>query len=536
MKHRELIVDDRHTHGDEESWVESGTWDEELAAEADEELHQSLGRRLAAKLGTAYGISVLAHVGVLVILGLIVIAAPPPQAKAVVIAGIEKTLEPYDPEIEKQDQKQPEVPLPPSETEPVVMIEEPVDVSQEPLGEPNNASNKDRADVSLSDLNGLAGGPPAGMRGRLTGLDRFRGDPNGRPPSEDAVDAALRWLKRHQSPDGRWDSDAWQQSCAEGGCQAGDTGHDKGGSHYDVGLTSLALLAYTGHGNSHRFGVFKRTVASALRWLRAQQQADGSLGFHEAGDHGGMYNHALATMALAELYGTSRDFTLRRAAESAVAFCLKAQNPNLGWKYRLKQGKNDTSVTGWMVLALKAAKTAGLEVPPQAFEDANRWFHRATNTRGEAGYEGPSGGSAMLAGNERFSPSPTMTAVSVVCRVFGGERLSTAALRDGSKVIASELPEWSPNKLNYYYWYYGTYALFQFAGPRWDAWSKAMLGALLPNQKSGGCHDGSWEPAGEWCVAGGRVYAVALNALTLEVWYRYKRQSESSNEVAQGPK
>ena len=109
-------------------------------------------------------------------------------------------------------------------------------------------------------------------------------------------------------------------------------------------------------------GLYKRTVSNALRWLRTQQQPDGSLGFHEAGDHGGMYNHALATMALAELYGTSRDFTLRRAAESAVAFCLKAQNPNLGWKYRIKQGKNDTSVTGWMVLALKAEQALSQEL------------------------------------------------------------------------------------------------------------------------------------------------------------------------------
>ena len=523
MKHRETMVKER-VERDEASWEESDTWDEELAAEEYEELNQSIGRRLAAKLGTAYGISILAHVALLVILGLIVIAAPQPPAKAVVLVQVPAKLKPYDPELKKDDQKQPEIPLPPTESEPVVMTEEPI-ASEQPKGEPENASNKDLEDVSFSDAFGLAGGPPAGARGRADGIGRFVGGPNGRPPSEDAVDAGLRWLKRHQSPDGRWDSDGWQGNCESGGCKVvPGTGHDTGGSHYDVGLTGLAILAYTGHGNTHRFGPFKLTVHNALRWLRAQQQSDGSLGFHEAGDHGGMYNHALATMALAELYGTSRDFTLRRGAQRAVDFCVKAQNPNLGWKYRIKEGKNDTSVTGWMVLALKAAKTAGLEVPHEAFEGANRWFQRATSTRGEAGYEGPSGGSAMLAGNERFTPAPTMTAVSVVCRVFGGERLSTDALRRGAQVIADKPPLWDTNSVNFYYWYYGTYALFQFAGPRWDTWSQAMLGALLPNQKSGACHDGSWEPIGEWCVAGGRVYAVALNVLTLEVWYRYKRQ------------
>ena len=43
---------------------------------------------------------------------------------------------------------------------------------------------------------------------------------------------------------------------------------------------------------------------------------------------------------------------------------------------------------------------------------------------------------------------------------------------------------------------------------------------------SGGCGDGSWEPVGEWCLAGGRVYGVAINALTLEIEYRYARQGE----------
>ena len=32
---------------------------------------------------------------------------------------------------------------------------------------------------------------------------------------------------------------------------------------------------------------------------------------------------------------------------------------------------------------------------------------------------------------------------------------------------------------------------------------------------------GSWEPIDRWGGEGGRVYATAINALTLEVYYRY---------------
>ena len=33
--------------------------------------------------------------------------------------------------------------------------------------------------------------------------------------------------------------------------------------------------------------------------------------------------------------------------------------------------------------------------------------------------------------------------------------------------------------------------------------------------------DGSWEPSDRWSVEGGRAYATAINALTMEVYYRY---------------
>ena len=34
---------------------------------------------------------------------------------------------------------------------------------------------------------------------------------------------------------------------------------------------------------------------------------------------------------------------------------------------------------------------------------------------------------------------------------------------------------------------------------------------------------GSWDPVGAWGSAGGRVYATAINCLTLQVWTRYQR-------------
>jgi hypothetical protein len=55
-----------------------------------------------------------------------------------------------------------------------------------------------------------------------------------------------------------------------------------------------------------------------------------------------------------------------------------------------------------------------------------------------------------------------------------------------------------------------------------------MKDALLPNQRKGACEDGSWDPVGEWCRGGGRVYATAINVLTLEIYYRYKRANHAA--------
>ena len=46
----------------------------------------------------------------------------------------------------------------------------------------------------------------------------------------------------------------------------------------------------------------------------------------------------------------------------------------------------------------------------------------------------------------------------------------------------------------------------------------------MPNQHTGkdGCRNGSWDSdVDRWGFEGSRVYATAINALTLEVYYRY---------------
>ena len=68
--------------------------------------------------------------------------------------------------------------------------------------------------------------------------------------------------------------------------------------------------------------------------------------------------------------------------------------------------------------------------------------------------------------------------------------------------------------------------MYQFHGPaarKWKAWNEGLKTALLKNQnpQGSGCKAGSWEPVDRWSGDGGRVYGTALNALTLETYYRH---------------
>ncbi len=347
------------------------------------------------------------------------------------------------------------------------------------------------------------------------------------PASAQAVRRALAWLLKHQSPDGRWDGDGWSEQCEGAGCRSG--GHENADARYDAGLTALAILAFTADGQTHRFGPDRRALAKAVAWLLRQQSTDGSIGVLRGRHDETIYNHALATQALCELAAMSPDDVVRAAARRAVAFCLALQTPGLGWKYGERPGRSDTSVTGVMVQALLAAKTAGIEVPDAAFEGARRWFARTTDANGETGYETPGGGSSYLNPNDgKFDPVPCMTALAVACRLRMGDPRTDRTLRQGRQHLLTSLPERDGPRalrgLNFLYWSYGASAAFQLGGEVWGRWSATLQPALVSRQRTDGCAAGAWDPVDEWSLAGGRVYATAVNALTLQVYHRHERR------------
>jgi hypothetical protein len=350
--------------------------------------------------------------------------------------------------------------------------------------------------------------------------------------TESAVLSGLRWIHFHQDkPSGKWDADNFQKNCKGPGSPCSHVNQTPPAAGFDVGVSGLALLAFMGYGQTHRHGKFKRTVRRGLKHLMTvQDSATGRFG--NASGESWIYNHAIAATAMCEAFAVTRDNLLKQPAQKAVDYILRAQNPGYGWKYEPRDGKNDTSVTGWMVLALKAAQMGKLNVPKSAFDGAIAWFDRVTRVSdGKVGYMRPGdiGARLMSRPPDMFKSLPTMTAVSVLCRIFCGQKRTENKIRQGVKLLMSNLPDYNRpknDKVNFYYWFFGTYAMFQYGGWDWASWNNAMKNALLGSQRAGRiCQDGSWDPVGEWGIVGGRVYSTAINVLTLEIYYRYSRMA-----------
>jgi hypothetical protein len=344
-----------------------------------------------------------------------------------------------------------------------------------------------------------------------------------------AVDLALDWLARYQTPEeGYWDADAFFENQPES--PADGLGYPL----YDPGVTGLALLAYLGAGHTHHSGKYQKTISDAIKYLKRIQDPEGCFGT-QTGHF--MYSHAIATLALCEAYGMTSSPLIRRSAERGIAFLLKAQNPDpggsgkLAWRYTIQPGDNDTSVTTWAVMALKSAKSAGLHVDVQeALEGARRWIDRMTDPRtGRVGYIQKGVSPVRSPGREEKWPrsrSEAITSAGILCRIFMGEDPATSdPIQAGARLLLDRLPVWDVKRgsVDPYYWYYGTLAMFQVGGDAWKKWHAALTRAILDSQRTEGPHRGSWDAAGPWGPDGGRVYTTAVLAMCLEVCSRYAK-------------
>ncbi len=355
----------------------------------------------------------------------------------------------------------------------------------------------------------------SGRAARLQGGERNGTD--GKPlESEETIERGLVFLARQQHLNGSWSLQGFPEEAT---------------LVSDTAATALALLAFQGAGYNHREAAYKDVVAGGLAYLIAHQQTNGDL-FEPLEDASNrsvwLYSHAIATIVLCEAYGMTQDPVLREPAQRGMDFIVAAQQTERGgWRYAPGVGA-DTSVSGWMTMALKSGELAGLSVSPSAYQKISRWLDAAQQSS-SVPYLYCYNPYAPESPEQRHgrAVSKTMTAVGLLMRLYTGWRRDNPNFARGAVFLGANLPGEGTarqNERDTYYWYYATQVMAQHGGARWQAWTGKLHPMLVNSQVRRGAMSGSWDPllpiADRWGPQAGRLYVTAMNLLSLEVEYR----------------
>lgn len=337
------------------------------------------------------------------------------------------------------------------------------------------------------------------------------------PETEDAIERGLKFLAAQQTADGRWTLQSPGEEVA---------------LRSDTAATGLSLLAFQGAGYTHREHRYAPVLAKGIRAMLAMQQPDGNLFRSEdaySNQSVALYSHGIASLAICEAYGMTGDPALREPAQRAIDYIVQTQHRQRGgWRYQ-PQVSSDTSVSGWMMMALKSGELAGLSVPASTYEGVDRWldFAQLSPERGDLYRYNPFAPNTAAQGHGR-EVTPSMTAVAILMRMYSGWGRDNTNMRQAAAYLLKNPPrigDASSPARDTYYWYYATQVMFHMGGQWWQDWNGQLKPILLNAQVKSGPNEGSWDPAGpvpdRWAIQAGRLYLTTLNLLSLEVFYRH---------------
>jgi hypothetical protein len=300
------------------------------------------------------------------------------------------------------------------------------------------------------------------------------------PEIERSYERGLRFLVSRQSPEGGW---------KDSGGQSGP------------GIDGLCLLAFAASGTDLRYGPYAATVQRGLIAVLAQQNADGYFG-------PSMYHHGFATLALAELYGMLDEPRLGPALARAVNVILDAQKKSQqkAWRYSPQSTDADATVTGAQMVALFAARNAGLQVPDEAIRHGVEFYRRVQGPDGSIGYTSPDSG------------SPPRNAIAVVVASLAQQK-HTHLFQGAWTWLTSRSAQSATiiEQYFFYYLYYAAQAYFRADMDAWRSWNRTTSAALIAAQNAQGGWDGQFGPS--FCTATA-LLSMALNYRYLPIYER----------------
>lgn len=255
----------------------------------------------------------------------------------------------------------------------------------------------------------------------------------------------------------------------------------------------MAILAFLARGDDPEFGPYRLYVKRAMNFLLKQQnQETGYIG-------SSMYNHGFATLALAEAYGLTNDLRLGPALEKASKLIVSSQksNPKGGWRYSPDSQDADSTISGAQLVALFAARNAGIKVPEEAIEKGKAFILSCQDTNGGFGYTAASGANL-----------PRSAIGSLILSL--AKETNTDAYRNSVDFL-KENSQFGDQGHKYYSLYYTSQAMFRASPSLWNSWNSQNVKRLQSTQTENGSWNGNY----------GQTFATSAALLSLALNYRY---------------
>lgn len=305
--------------------------------------------------------------------------------------------------------------------------------------------------------------------------------------TETVIKNALRWLATKQLPNGAW----------------GSTGEEQ---RHPVAMTGYVLLTFMAAGHLPGEGEFGKNVSAGTQYLLDNVRPEGTFTDRNNGQY--MYGHGIASIALAEVYGQTKSPQMRPKLEKVIKLIIAAQNREGGWRYRPVASDADISVTVLQVVALRAAKNGGIDVPQKTIDDAVRYVKNCQHA--------PSGGFAYQPGRD---PGYARTAAAIyslqVCGLY-----DDPMVKKGSEYLIKNFQR------NDQWFTYGNFyaapAQYMIGGETWAKWYSQLKDVLLKNGTALGGDRYYWEPKLDASHGGvGPVFSTAVYTMILAMPYHY---------------
>jgi len=298
-----------------------------------------------------------------------------------------------------------------------------------------------------------------------------------------AVERGLSFLAERQLEDGSF----------------GTTGYAR-----NVAVCGLGGMAFLASGSTPGRGRHADQLDRIVDYLLQQTSDTGFISADDAISRGPMYGHGFAALFLCEAYGMAEQPELRESLGLAIELIVNAQNNEGGWRYQPDAVDADLSVTVCQVMALRAARNAGIAVPRETIDRSIEYVKQCQNSDGGFRY--------MLL--PQAQPSQFARSAAGVVALYNAGIYQGSEIDSGLKYLTQFRPgtEQPGSDVFYFYGqYYAAQAMWHAGGEYWRQWYPAIRDELIARQRS----DGSWMDS--ICAE----YGTAMACIVLQVPNNY---------------